>query len=507
MKQSFIEGAVIVSAGGIIAKILGAFYRIPLTNLLGGEGMGIYQMVYPLYCLLLTLASAGVPAGLARICSALEAQGRSSRGVLLRALQLFVPIGAGAALLMFLLAPAMSALQRQPAAAEAYRMLAPAVLCVCALSCFRGWFQGRHNFLPTALSEVAEQAVKVAFGLFFAYTYRDQPARAVAFTLLAVTLSELFAAALLWVLASPARGAARPLYAPASPPAGAIFRITLPVAVAAGILPLSHLIDSVLIVRLLSRYAENATALYGLFAGAATTLVNLPASVCYGLAAASVPAVSAARARGGSGERQICFALKCTLFIAFPAAAFLLAFPAQTCAFLFRSIAGGEGEVLAGLVRALSVTSLLLSAVQTLSACLTGSGRPKAAAFSMTLGVAVKLAAEAGLLLLPQVGILGAAYAAIACYLVALLFNLYYSIKERNSRLRIGADSLRFALFSALAVCAALPLARVHVLLALAAVAAVYLLLAFLFRAFTPEELSLVWKKKSPKRSARRQSL
>ena len=49
MKQSFIEGAVIVSAGGIAAKILGAFYRIPLTNLLGGQGMGVYQMVYPLY--------------------------------------------------------------------------------------------------------------------------------------------------------------------------------------------------------------------------------------------------------------------------------------------------------------------------------------------------------------------------------------------------------------------------------------------------------------------------
>ena len=47
-RQSFVAGALIISAGGFISKILGALYRIPLTNILGGEGMGIYQMVYPL---------------------------------------------------------------------------------------------------------------------------------------------------------------------------------------------------------------------------------------------------------------------------------------------------------------------------------------------------------------------------------------------------------------------------------------------------------------------------
>lgn len=64
--QSFLKGAIIISVGGFIAKLLGAIYRIPLTNVLGGEGMGIYQMVYPLYCLLLTVSATGIPSGLAR---------------------------------------------------------------------------------------------------------------------------------------------------------------------------------------------------------------------------------------------------------------------------------------------------------------------------------------------------------------------------------------------------------------------------------------------------------
>ena len=58
-KQSFIKGAVIISAGGFISKLLGALYRIPLTRFLGGQGMGVYQMVYPLYCILLTAEKTG----------------------------------------------------------------------------------------------------------------------------------------------------------------------------------------------------------------------------------------------------------------------------------------------------------------------------------------------------------------------------------------------------------------------------------------------------------------
>ncbi len=67
--QSFIKGAIIISMGGFISKMLGALYRIPLTNILGGEGMGIYQMVYPLYCILLTVSASGIPTGIARLVS------------------------------------------------------------------------------------------------------------------------------------------------------------------------------------------------------------------------------------------------------------------------------------------------------------------------------------------------------------------------------------------------------------------------------------------------------
>ena len=143
-KQSFIKGALIISLGGIVAKVLGAFYRIPLTNILGGKGMGVYQMVYPLCCLLLTVSATGISSGLARIVSHAEAQRgpAGSSAILRRSLALFSAIGLIGSVLMLAVAPAMAAAQGEPLALSAYRMLAPSVFLVSVISCFRGYFQG-----------------------------------------------------------------------------------------------------------------------------------------------------------------------------------------------------------------------------------------------------------------------------------------------------------------------------------------------------------------------------
>ena len=503
--QSFIKGAIIIAAGGIAAKILGAFYRIPLTNILGGEGMGIYQMVYPLYCLLLTVSATGIPSGLARLVSAAEAKGdrEKSRAVLRKSLLLFSAIGFAGSALMFLLAPLMSMAQKEISAISAYRALAPGVFLVSVLSCFRGWFQGKSNFLPTALSEICEQAVKVAVGVFVANLYRSDVVRAVTATLFAVTLSELAACILMLFLAGKERGV-RPLYRERIPilRSKMLLRITIPVTVAAGVLPLSNIADSILIVRMIGAYADNATALYGLYSGAAATLVNLPVSVCYGIAAAIIPAVSALASKGSvkEAENRILFALKCTLYLSMPAALFLFVFSGRITSFLFASVTGAEGEILSKLVRSLSFAAVLLSVVQTLSACLTGCGKPKIAAFSMTAAVAIKLLAEAVLLRYPQISVLGAAYASIGCYFVAILVNLLYSIRERKNRWAFFGLAGKFLLMSAAAVLPAAAVARVHVLLSLAVAAAVYLALSVLLRAFTAEELQIAWRKKNGKR-------
>ena len=108
-KQSFIKGAILISLGGFISKMLGAIYRIPLTNFLGGQGMGIYQMVYPLYCILLTVSASGIPTGIARIISSGKA------GAERQAFRLYGAIGIIGTILMYFLSAPLAALQTEPA--------------------------------------------------------------------------------------------------------------------------------------------------------------------------------------------------------------------------------------------------------------------------------------------------------------------------------------------------------------------------------------------------------
>ena len=72
--KGLIKGAIVIALGGFIAKLLGAVYRVPLTNLLKSEGLGLYQMVFPVYCILLDFAGGGVPCGLSKLISSEQDQ-------------------------------------------------------------------------------------------------------------------------------------------------------------------------------------------------------------------------------------------------------------------------------------------------------------------------------------------------------------------------------------------------------------------------------------------------
>lgn len=448
-RSSFLKGAVLIALGGFLAKIIGALYRIPLTNLIGGHGIGLYQLVYPVYCLLLTVSATGIPSSIAKLTAEKLGRGESDKPLFKTALKLFLLIGLFATVLMVLLAPVLSAAQNAKEVMGGYFTLAPSVLLVSAISVIRGFFQGRNDMFPTAVSEVIEQAVKVAFGLFFAYIFRDNVPKAVVFLLLSVSISELVA--LLVMIA---------LYklSPASKENGkdggrvamkSILRTSIPVTISALLIPLSNLIDSVLAVRLLGVYAPDPVALYGLFAGGAITVINLPVSVCYGVAAASIPAVATAKAQSEAGSenetgetsgkkvsvrRKVFFSLFITILVSVPSALGLYYFAEPLSRMIFRSLKREELQTLVALIKAFSVSAFTLSCTQTLSACLTAQGKPQHAALSMGIAMTVKTVIYVLLLKNAEISVFGLAYATNIGYLVAFLLDFVYNLKESKRK-------------------------------------------------------------------------
>lgn len=129
------------------------------------------------------------------------------------------------------------------------------------------------------------------------------------------------------------------------------------------------------------------------------------------------------------------FALAATAAVALPCALGLYAFAPAAVKILFRSLSGEESATLAKLVRVYAASAVTLSCTQTLSACLTGLGKPKYAAFSMATAIAVKTALETALASRPQISVYGAAIAADACYLVAFLLDLLYNLRETRAKI------------------------------------------------------------------------
>lgn len=424
-EQSFVAGAMIISAGGLISKLLGAAYRIPLTNILGSEGMGIYQMAYPLYCILLTLSSSGIPAGVARLVSS------GSCGAERTAFKLYGVAGAAGSLIMLVLARPLADIQGEPSLALCCSMLAPAVLFTSVISVVRGYFQGRHNMLPTAFTEVCEQLIKVLAGVAFALYFKDDLPLAVGFSLLAVTISEGISAVFAITLYRLERPRLKPLYKLPQAGSGAILANTLPIALAAIAMPLSQFAESLVAVRLLRSFSAEATALYGIYSGCAVTIINLPVSLTYGLAAASIPKISPKAAAGDvaaarSGALRV---LGLTLVLSLPCAAGLLVFAPLAAKIIFSSLSEGHSALLVRLVRIMSINAVTLSLVQSSAACLTALGTPLRSTLTQWMTGALRVALTYLLIKYAVRGVEGAAIAANASYLVAAAINVWYIIK------------------------------------------------------------------------------
>ena len=424
-KQSFIKGAVIISLGGFISKILGAIYRVPLTNFLGGEGMGIYQMVYPLYCILLTVSASGIPTGIARLISS-----GSGGGAERRAFSLYGAIGIIGTILMFFLSAPLASVQKEPAIRLCCIMLCPSVFFVSVLSVVRGYFQGRGNMYPTAITEVSEQVIKVAFGCVFAYIFRSKMEIAVASTLLAVTVSEVISTAIALVWYFKRRGV-QPLFKLPAASYSSIIKYTIPLTFTAIAMPVSQLLESIVAVRFLREITDEATALYGIFSGCAVTIINLPVSVTYGLAAASVPQISPLAEKGDiSGAKMKAFkSISITFLISLPCAAILFIFAPFATKLIFSSLAESEQNLLIQMVRIMAVNAVTLSIVQTSSACLTSLGKPVKSTLTQWTSALLRVGLTAILIKFTNLSIIGAAISANCSYFVAALLNFWYILR------------------------------------------------------------------------------
>ena len=170
-QNTFFGGAAILAVGIMVVKLIGMFYRIPLVNVIGEQGMADFNNAYNIYAVLLTISTAGLPVAVSKLVSEANALGRRNQvqKIFKLALALFLTLGTLSFLLMFFKADLLAGMMHDEKAAAGIRALAPAVICVGCLSAFRGYTQGHTNMTPTAVSQIIEALCKLVIGLALAY--------------------------------------------------------------------------------------------------------------------------------------------------------------------------------------------------------------------------------------------------------------------------------------------------------------------------------------------------
>lgn len=497
--RRLMNGAVILAVGSIIAKLLGAFYRVPLTNILGTEGMGMYQLVFPVYALFMTMSTAGIPTALSRIVAEKKAQGEGAKKYLASALITLLALSALAGLLVTALSSVLARWQGNEATAYGYIVIAPSIFFVGIIAGFRGWFQGEMYMVPTAVSNIVEQSVKLAVGIGLAVAFSDRGMQAAVFGALAgITVSEIVAAlylAVTYIVRSRKESSAKERLRLNRREAVGMFKVAFPIAVLGLMMPLSSFCDSLIVVNALKwggAATSAATAWYGLYSGPVASLVNMPVVIIMSLAIAAVPSVSLSRA-----ERDLSAVLvksrmsvKLVYTVGVPAALFFMVFGRSILSLLYPALS--DGDILLG-YRLLMVSSfgiVLSGATQIYISLLQGLDKTVSAIKSLFAAIIVKIVLS--LVLVRFVGIMGAAAASVAMGVVSLAlcnvsFSRYTGVRLEKNIAQIMLAGVIMAL-TGLVVREYVPTDMAKIAVGAAVSVLLYLWLTTLFGVFSEDE-------------------
>ena len=399
VKKSVMGGAAYLAAALGAAKIVSAVFRLALTNVLGAEGLGLYQMAFPVYSLLVTVTATCMSVAVSRLVAEKAASGGIGREYLLPGIVLAAlpSVLLGAAVLLF--SDKIAAVQGNSAVKTGYFAIIPAVIFVAAGSVFKGWFQGRFNLVPTAFSGVFSQAVKLVAGLGLAvYLKKYGTAGAVFGALTGVAISEAAGCVYLafryfketkCLPELDRKTCAKDVYKE-------LFKTVFPIMLGSVILPISGFIDTFLVVNVLKAQGlttEIATSEYGLMSGAVSSLVGLPVALAVAFSVAVVPAVAASGAeRNLDAVISKCkTSVKLAYLVGVPATAFLFALSGNIISLFYPNLSAEESGLAVKLLTVACFSATPLTLLQIYNSILQALGRTLDSVWNMVFAVALKI--------------------------------------------------------------------------------------------------------------------
>ncbi len=449
-----------MAVAGIIIKVLGACFRIPLANMIGDEGMAYYQAAYPVYVLFLTLATSGIPIAISRMVSERMAVGNFSEAhrVFKISFTLLFCIGAFSFAVCFFGADIIVGIIKMPDAVYAMRAVACALLLVPVMAAFRGYFQGQQDMNPTAVSQVMEQLFRVVMGLVLAYVLlkkgTEYAAAGASFGAAAGAIGGLLAVGLIYLARRKKIKAdiAKNISEGQEREKGStilwkIFVIAVPITIGAAIMPIMNFIDAGMVVnRLMSTgwsYLE-AKKLYGQLTGFAGPFINFPQVLTQSVAMSIVPAIAASFKLKDydSLRNDVQVGLRIAIIVGIPCALGLMCLSKPIMLLLY-PLQRESALSAAPCLFILAFGVIFLSTIQTLTGVLQGIGKQMIPVRNLFIGAVIKVIVTYVLTGIPAINAKGAAVGTVAGYIIAASLDLYAVRKYTGAKFDLKLTYLK----------------------------------------------------------------
>ncbi len=450
-KQTFIQGAMILLAAGIINRILGFIPRIALPRVIGAEGVGLYQLSYPFFIVLVTLITGGIPLAVAKLVAEADtgANRYSPQRILQISLSFTLTLGVVFMFLCIVFAPWVTRyVLTDERVYHTFVSMSPMIAIIAVSAVYRGYFQGKQNMIPTAASSITETIVRIICVIWFSWLLLPQGiAQAAAGAMLGALVGEFVGMlVLLWNYnrhkKDPERSnhlippnanvpsSALPVDSNASQ-TGLIRRllaISVPVTAGRLVGSLSYLAETIVTAQSLALAGISrglATAQYGALQGMIIPLLLLPGALTSSLATSLVPSLSEASAQGDRAliHKRMHQALRLALVTGAPFSVFMYVLAEPMCLVLYNDASIGS------MLKLMAPFALFIYIQAPLQAALQALDRPGKALLNTFIGAVIKITLILLLASKPEYGIFGAV---IAICVNSTVVTLLHARSVRN---------------------------------------------------------------------------
>ncbi|MFV0315322.1 MAG: oligosaccharide flippase family protein [Anaerotignum sp.] len=353
-KRAIITGTLILTIANLITKFMGFFYRIFMSNTIGAEGMGLYQLILPIYILTWSITSAGFTTTISRLTAQENIRGQSGNigRIVKQSIALSVLVSIIVSGCLFLLADEIAlGILKDNRTALSLRLLSFAIPFMAAGSCFRGFFLGLQNAVIPALSQVLEQFIRILTiyllaGIFVPMGLAYACCAAIAGVVLGEFLSFSFVAISYFHFKRRKKMIKRPtLSALAS--CSMILSMALPLSATRIIGSLLATTENILIPRQLQLYGQNAVealSSYGELTGMAMPLILLPSACLVAASISLIPEISEACAvhQNERIRRTVSVTFLFTFIVGIGATALFAVFSREICYIVYNRQNLGE---------------------------------------------------------------------------------------------------------------------------------------------------------------------